>query len=146
MLSSTPPRAILPHGGPKCINYALNIFQFPELSLSAGSEASVVTRQWDTALNTNAMTSCADAEALMKQQRALPIVRWEVAAKMLDQWMVVTTTLIGPQECHPAVFEMATLLKAVEEVNSCLRTKAEVQKDILEALVRLVHTKFNESF
>ena len=59
---------------PDCVNDTFNIFQFPDLSLSAGSEASVVTQRWDTALNANTMTSYADAAAMMKQQRIPPIV------------------------------------------------------------------------
>ena len=72
----------------------------------------MVTRIWDTALDANALTSYADAAALMKQQRIPPIVGSEVAAKMLEQWPVVVTVLLGPQERHPAVFELATLLEA----------------------------------
>ena len=74
----------------------VNIFQFPDLSLSAGSEASMVTRRWDTSLDAKKMTSYADAAALMKQQRILPIVGWEAAEKMLEQWLVVETVLLGP--------------------------------------------------
>ena len=112
---------------PDCVNYTFNIFQFPDLSLSAGSEASMFTRRWDTVLDSNTMTSYVDAAALMKQQRIPPIVGWEAAAKMLEQWLVMVTLLLGPQERHPAVFELATLLGAAEEVNSRLRAQAAVQ-------------------
>ena len=37
-------------------NDAVNIFMFPDLSLSTGSEASMVTRRWDTALDANTLT------------------------------------------------------------------------------------------
>ena len=66
---------------PDCANNTVNIFIFPDLSLSTISEASMVTRIWDTALDANALTSYEDAAALMKQQRTLPIVGWEAAAK-----------------------------------------------------------------
>ena len=56
---------------------------FPDLSLSAGSKASMVTRRWDTDLDANTLTSYADAAALMKQQRIPPILGWEAAEKML---------------------------------------------------------------
>ena len=58
---------------PDCVNNTVNIFQFPDLSLSAGSEVSMVTRRLDTALDCNTMTSSADAAALIKQQRIPPI-------------------------------------------------------------------------
>ena len=70
----------------------------------------MVTRRWDTVLDSNTMTSYMDVAALMKQKRILPIFSWEAAAKILDQWLVVVTVLLGPQEHHPAVFEIAPLL------------------------------------
>ena len=70
---------------------------FPDLSLSAGSEVSMVMRRWNTALDANTLTSYVDAAALMKQQRIPPIVGWEAVAKMLKQWLVVVTVLLGPQ-------------------------------------------------
>ena len=49
------------------MNDTVNIFQFPDLSLSAGSKASMVTRRWDTAFDANTMNSYANAVDLMKQ-------------------------------------------------------------------------------
>ena len=92
------------------------------------------------------MTSYADAAALTEQQCILPIVIWEAAAKMLEQWLVVVTVLLRPQERHPAVFELATLLAAAEEVNYRLRAQAAVQQEMSAALVRLIQTEFNKSF
>ena len=57
---------------------------------------------------------------LMKQQRVPPIVGWEAAETIMEQWIVVVTVLLGPQERRPAVFELATLLEAEDEVNSHL--------------------------
>ena len=133
-------------GDPDFVNDTVNIFQFPDLSLSAGSEALMVTRRCDTALEANTVISYVDAAALMKQKRILSIVVWEAAEKILEQWLVVVTVLIGPKERHPAVFELATLLEATDKVNSRLRAQAAVQQDILEALVRLIQTEFNEHF
>ena len=102
---------------PDFVNDTVNIFQFPDLSLSVGSEALVVTRRWDFVLNATTMIPYADAYALMKQQRIPPIVGWEAAAKMMEQWLVLVTVVLGPQERHPAVFELATLLEAADKVN-----------------------------
>ena len=65
-----------------CVNDTFNIFTFPDLSLFAGSEASMVTRLLDTDLDANTLTLYADAEALMKQQRIPPNVCCEVAVKI----------------------------------------------------------------
>ena len=131
---------------PDCVNDTVNIFQFPDLSLSAGSEASMVTWRWDTALDANTLTSYADAAVLMKHQHIPPIVGWELATNILEQWLVVVTVLIGPQERHLEVFELATLLEAANEVNSRLRSQVAAQQDMPAALVRLIQTEFNESF
>ena len=65
---------------------------------------------------------------------------------MLDQGLSVVTVLLGPQERHPVVFELAKLLEVAEEVNSRLRAQAAVQQDIISALVGLIQTEFNKSF
>ena len=95
-----------------CVNDNVNIFQFPNLSLFTVSESSMVTQRWDTMLDSNTMTSYAEAAALMKQQRIPPIFGWEVTVKILEQWLFMVTVLLGPQECPPAVFELATILAA----------------------------------
>ena len=74
----------------------------------------MVNRRWDTALESNTMTSYADAAALMKQQCIPLIVGSEAAANMLEQWIVVVIVLLGKQERHPGVFDLATLLTATE--------------------------------
>ena len=53
---------------------------------------------------------------------------------MLEQWLVVVTVLLRPQERHPEVFELATLLAAAEEENSRLRAQAVMQQDMPAAL------------
>ena len=106
----------------------------------------MVTRRWDTALDANTLTSYTDAAALMKQKRIPLILGWEAAAKTLEQWLVVVTVLLGPQERQPAVLKLATLLEATNYVNFCLRAQAGSQQDMTAALVRLIQTKFNESF
>ena len=83
---------------PNYVNDTVNIFQFPDLSLSAGPEAYMVNGRWDTDLDTNTMISYANAAVLMKQQCIPPIFGWEATAKMLEQWLVVVTVLLGPQE------------------------------------------------
>ena len=77
---------------PDCVNDTVNIFQLLDLYLSEGSKASMVTRRWDTVLDTNTMTSYADAAALMKQQCILPIVGCKEETKMLVKWLVVSNT------------------------------------------------------
>ena len=71
----------------------------------------------------------------MKQQRIPNIVGWEAAENMMEQWLVVVTVLLGPQDCHPAVFELTTLLEEANKVNYLLRAQTEVQQGIPASLV-----------
>ena len=64
------------------------------------------------------MTSYTDAATLTKQHCIPPIVSWEAAAKILEQWLVVVTVLVGPQGRHPAFFELTILLESANEVKS----------------------------
>ena len=54
----------------------MNIFMFPDLSISAGTEAALVARRLDTALNSNTLTSYANTDVLMTKQRVSPIMEW----------------------------------------------------------------------
>ena len=65
---------------------------------------------------------------------------------MLEQWLVVVTVLLGLQERQPAVFELAMLREAADEVNSRLQAQVAVQQDMPAALVQLVQTEFNKRF
>ena len=58
----------------------------------------------------------------------------------------MVTVLLGPQERHPEVFGLATLLEAANEVNYRLHAQAGAQQYMPAALVRLIQTEFNESF
>ena len=58
----------------------------------------------------------------------------------------MVTVLLGPQERHLAVFELATLLEAANAVNYRLRSQAGAQQDMPAALIRLIQTEFNKSF
>ena len=69
---------------PDCVNDTVNIFQFLDLSLSSGSEASIVARKWNTDIDAKTLTSYSDAAALTKQERIPIIVGWEAAAIMLE--------------------------------------------------------------
>ena len=100
---------------PDCVNDTVNIFMFPDLSLSTGSEASMVTRRWDTDLDANTLTSYADAAALMHQQHIPPIVGWEAAEKMLEQWLdVVTVLLVSIPEAVPGATTISLTYQEAE--------------------------------
>ena len=55
----------------------------------------------------------------------------------------MVTVLLRTQERHLAVFELATLLEAADEVNSRLRAQAGDQQDMPAALVRLIQTELS---
>ena len=62
-------------GYPDRVSNAVNIFMFLDLSLEAGTKAVLVARRWDTALESNTLTSYADTAALMTKQRIFLIMR-----------------------------------------------------------------------
>ena len=43
----------------------------------------------------NTLASYADAAVLMKQHHIPPIVGWEAAEKMIEQWLFVVKFLLG---------------------------------------------------
>ena len=61
----------------------------------------MVSRRWYTAADVNILTFYTYASLLMIQKCVAPILRWETAANMLYQRLVLVTVLIVPQEFHP---------------------------------------------
>ena len=82
----------------------------------------------------------------MKQQRIPPIVGWEAASKMLEQWIVMVTVFLISQKRDPEVFEITTLLEAADKVNSRPQSQAAAQQDMPAAFVKLIQTEFKKSF
>ena len=124
----------------------MNIFMFLDLSLAAGTEAALVARQWDIALESKTLMSYNDTAARMTKQRISPIMGWEGAANMLEQWLVLLHIILGLPELHPSVHKLSVLVNTAGEVSACLRTQAHQKPDMPAALIHIVQTEFNESF
>ena len=73
---------------PDGVGDVLNILFFPDLSPSAGSEAALLTRKWDTILGGGNLTSFADTSLLMGKQKFAPIAGWDEAVSQLEAWAV----------------------------------------------------------
>ena len=63
----------------------VNIFLFPNLPPSASSEAALVVKRWDMALERITLTTYADTAYLLQHQKVTPIVVWESFKIMLEQ-------------------------------------------------------------
>ena len=57
---------------PDGVGDALNIFLFPNISMSAGLEAALLTQKWDTILGGRTLTFFADTRLLMGKQKFAP--------------------------------------------------------------------------
>ena len=92
-----------------------------DLSIAEGTEAALVAWQWDTALDSNMLTSYTNTAVLMIKQQISPIVIWEGAAKTLEQWLMLLDVILGPPELHHAIHELIVLVEAADEVSARLR-------------------------
>ena len=95
---------------PDRVGDALNIFFFPDLSPSSGSEASLLTQKWDTIFGGGTLTSFAEKILLMKKQKVAPIVGWDESAYQLEDWAVLCTVFLGDNRVHPTTYDMLLLL------------------------------------
>ena len=68
---------------PDDFRYTVKIFLSPNLPLSENSEAAMVARQWDTALDIRTLTTYSDIAYLLHIHKVAPIVGWEAAKRML---------------------------------------------------------------
>ena len=60
---------------------ATNVFQFPDLFLSAVSEAALLSRMWDAILGGGALIYFADTRLLLANKRLDPFTSLEAAEK-----------------------------------------------------------------
>ena len=109
---------------PEGVINAVNIFILPEIYLEAGTEAALVAQRWDTELHSNILMSYDQTDKMTTKQRIYPIVGWEGAAKILDQWLVLIKFILGPPEIHPALHEISVLVEVTGEVSARLRAQA----------------------
>ena len=58
---------------PDRLGDTLNIFLFPDLSPSSGSEAALLTHKWDAILGVGTLNSFTDMSLLMGKQKVAPI-------------------------------------------------------------------------
>ena len=91
---------------PDIVGYALNYFLFPEISLSSGSEASLLTRRWDSFLVYDTFTSFADMGSLLGLQKVVPVSIWDAASKQLELWTGFCAIFLGDASNHPSTQEM----------------------------------------
>ena len=76
----------------------------------------------------------------MTKQMISPIVGWESAAKILEQWLVLIDIILGPPELHPDSVKLSIIMEAAEEVSEFLRAQAYHQPDMPAPLIHLVQT------
>ena len=110
---------------PDGVRDAINVFIFCDLSPSAGSEAALLTRQWDAVLSDNATTSFSDTGYLLVYQKPALVVSWDDASKKLEYWEVFFTILIHEPAYHPTTQEIYFLIEVKEESSVCLRAQAQ---------------------
>ena len=61
---------------PERVGDKFNIFLFPEIYLSEISEATIVARRWDTALDSSNLIKFLDTANLLQRQKVTPIIGW----------------------------------------------------------------------
>ena len=125
---------------------AVKKFLFPDLSPASGSEAALLTRQWDSVLGGGTLTSFSDTSRLIVWQNVNPVATREKAALQLDIWSMFSTVFLGDVRVHPTAFEMVTLVKDTASVIAQIRSQGRCQASFPDALLHLIQTEFKESF
>lgn len=54
-----------------------------------------------------------DANSLINQKRMELIIGWEGMEKMIKQWPVLLNILMGLQEKHPDIYELAIIIESM---------------------------------
>ena len=92
-------------------------FLFPDLSPSAGSEAALLTRKWDAILGGGTLTSFANTNPLLRNQKVAPIAGWYEAVSQLEAWAIVCMVFLGDDGFHPTTYDIFLLLEETSRVS-----------------------------
>ena len=65
-----------------------------------------MARQWDTNLDISMLTIFTDMASIPQRQNIAPIIVWEAAVSILDQWEVLLEVILGTLGGNPAVYEI----------------------------------------
>ena len=85
------------------IGERVNIFLFPDLSLSEIPEATLVARRWDNKLDSITLATFSYTASLLQRKKVSPFIGWEAAVSMLEQWEVFLEVILGPAGGHLVV-------------------------------------------
>ena len=102
--------ARLPYRGTRWGGGRNQFFLFPTLFPSAGSEAALLDRKWDTILSGGTLISLLDTSLMMERQKVDPITGWEEAASLMESWELFCTVFLGDDGRHLATFDMFHLV------------------------------------
>ena len=80
---------------PEGVGDAVNIFLFTDLSLSAISEATLVSRRWGTAPDSSPLVNFKDIASLLQRKNVDPVIGLEAAVIMLEKWKVFFEVILG---------------------------------------------------
>ena len=97
---------------PDVVEDTVNIFLFPHLYISSGSEAALVESWWNTALDSSTLTTYADNALLIQHQKVDTIIGWEAAVNVLEQWLVLLMVILVLGISQPEVYELTMLMDA----------------------------------
>ena len=79
---------------PDGVGDTVNIFLFPGLSLSDGSEAALLVRRWETDLDRGALPTYDNTALLLQHQKVDTIIGWEAAVGRSHHAVYKITILI----------------------------------------------------
>ena len=84
-------------------------------------------------------------DSLLQSQKVDPIIGRETVVRMLDQWAVFLAVILVLSGGQTTVYDLSILIKAVAWINERLRAQICHQLLMLEALIQIIQTYFDES-
>ena len=153
--SGTPPLPGTPHI-PHCrglysedldgVGDAIKIFLFLDLSPSARSKVTLLSRRWDIILGEGGLTSFANMILLIAKQKFERVTRWEDAENQIEAWGVFYKVLLEDAALQPTTYEVCTLVEDTAHVGAILREPMQRQPALTIAFLCILQTEFNKIF
>ena len=97
---------------------SINIFLFPDMSPSVGSEAAPLARSRGVILGRRALTSFAYTSLLLSKKQEEPVTSWEAVDNQIKPWGVFYHVFLVDAAVDPSTYKVCTLVEETAHVGA----------------------------
>ena len=123
---------------PDGMGESINIFLFPVMSPSVGSEAAPLARSRGVILGRRALTSFAYTSLLLSKNQEEPVTSWEAVDNQLKPWVVLYHVFLVDAAVDPSTYKVCNIVKETAYIRKILWAQMQWQPILPASLLCLL--------